>query len=482
VFLTYIYRELRRRHRQAILTSLGLALGICLVVVVSATAGGVRTAQTQVLHSLYGVGTDITVSQNAARDTGGPFQFGMNPGSSEQQGQGFSRDHIDSTRGLALISDKKVKSIAGLNGVSAAVGGLTLSSIHISGHFARFAGASGGAPFGQSGGSTTSTPTPSQAPIKIDAFSIAGVDVTDQRIGPLSSTSITSGRTFSVGETDAKAVVVDAGYAKQNSLAVGDTLKIGGVKFTVIGVSKSASAIANVYMPLERAQTLAGAKGKVNEIYVKATSATQITPVKRAIKTTVPGATVTTAQDLASQVSGSLSSASKLANQLGKWLAIAALVAAIAVASLLMLSAVSRRVREFGTLKALGWRSRRIVAQVLGEALAMGVAGGIVGAGLGYAGAQIVSRLSPSLQATVGTAGFPRGGATTFRGFPGGAGPGSALRSFAHTVTVNLHAVVSPALLGVAIALAIGGALIAGALGGWRAARLSPADALRRVD
>jgi ABC-type antimicrobial peptide transport system permease subunit len=483
VFLTYIYRELRRRHRQAILTSLGLALGICLVVVVSATAGGVRNAQTQVLHTLYGVGTDITVSQNATQGSGGPAQFGMNPGSSDQQGQRFSRDHINSTPGLALIPDKKVTSIAGLNGVSAAVGGLTLSSIHMSGHFAQVTGGTSGTPIGQpSSGSVTSTATPSQAPIKIDAFSIAGVDVTYQSIGPLSSTTITSGRTFSVNETDAKVVVVDSGYAKQNSLAVGDTLKIGGVKFEVIGVSKSASAVANVYMPLTRAQTLAGEKGKVNQVYVKATSATLITQVKKAIKTAIPGATVTTAQDLANQVSGSLSSASKLANQLGKWLAIAALVAAIAVASLLMLSAVGRRVREFGTLKALGWRSRRIVSQVLGEALAMGVAGGIAGIGLGYAGAQLISRLSPSLQATVASAGFPTGGSTASAGIPGGAGPGSAIRSLTHTVTVNLHAVVSPALLGVAIALAIGGALIAGGLGGWRAARLSPADALRRVD
>jgi len=482
VFLTYIYRELRRRHRQAILTSLGLALGICLVVVVSATAGGVRNAQTQVLHTLYGVGTDITVSQNATQGSGGPAQFGMNPGSPDQQGQRFSRDRINSTSGLALISDKKVTSIANLNGVSAAVGGLTLSSIHMSGHFAQVTGGTSGPPAGQFGGSVTSTATPSQAPIKIDAFSIAGVDVADQSIGPLSSATITSGRTFSMSETDAKVVVVDSGYAKQNSLAVGDTMKIGGVKFTVIGVSKSASADANVYMPLQRAQTLADEKGKVNQVYVKATSATLITQVKKAIKATVPGATVTTAQDLANQVSGSLSSASKLANQLGKWLAIAALVAAIAVASLLMLSAVGRRVREFGTLKALGWRSRRIVSQVLGEALAMGVAGGIAGIGLGYAGAQLISRLSPSLQATVANAGFPRGGATTFGGSPGGAGPSSAMRGFAHTVTVNLHAVVSPALLAVAIALAIGGALIAGALGGWRAARLSPADALRRVD
>ena len=60
-------------------------------------------------------------------------------------------------------------------------------------------------------------------------------------------------------------------------------------------------------------------------------------------------------------MTGSLSSTAKLANELGKWLSVLVLIAAFAVASLLTMAAVSRRAREFGTLKALGWRSRRIV-------------------------------------------------------------------------------------------------------------------------
>ena len=61
-------RELRRRHRQALLTALGLAVGVALVVAVTAYAGGVSKAQDQVLQSLYGVGTDITVTQTAKMD------------------------------------------------------------------------------------------------------------------------------------------------------------------------------------------------------------------------------------------------------------------------------------------------------------------------------------------------------------------------------------------------------------------------------
>ena len=90
MFLIYIYRELRRRHRQALLTALGLAVGVGLVVAVTAYAGGVSKAQGTVLHSLYGVGTDITVTQTAKLSQGGPQSFQMNPGSQSKQGKALS--------------------------------------------------------------------------------------------------------------------------------------------------------------------------------------------------------------------------------------------------------------------------------------------------------------------------------------------------------------------------------------------------------
>ena len=94
MFFTYIYRELRRRHRQALLTALGLAVGVGLVVAVTAYADGVGQAQDEVLQSLYGVGTDITVTRTAEMGSGGPAQIGMNPGERQEQGEKFSRDRV----------------------------------------------------------------------------------------------------------------------------------------------------------------------------------------------------------------------------------------------------------------------------------------------------------------------------------------------------------------------------------------------------
>ena len=172
--------------------------------------------------------------------------------------------------------------------------------------------------------------------------------------------------------------VVDANYAKAGSLKTGSTIKVAGKNFTVVGIVRAGQGVtdADVYIPLARAQSLAGMTGEVNTIYVSAASAADITAVAGEISRALPNATVTTSSDLASQVSGSLSSAATLASNLGKWLAIAVLAAAFGLASILTVSAVSRRVREFGTLKALGWTSRRIIRQVMGEALVIGIIGG----------------------------------------------------------------------------------------------------------
>ena len=71
MFFTYLGRELRRRMRQASFIALGLAVGIGLVITVTAASSGVKDAQGTVLHSLYGVGTDITVTQAPTRGQAG---------------------------------------------------------------------------------------------------------------------------------------------------------------------------------------------------------------------------------------------------------------------------------------------------------------------------------------------------------------------------------------------------------------------------
>ncbi|MFF0090805.1 ABC transporter permease [Streptomyces canus] len=487
MFFTYLRRELRRRRKAALVVASGLALGIALVIVVSSVSSGMGKAQDKVLQSLYGLGTDMTVTKAAQPQAGSSerprFQFdAQDNGSDSEQ----SSDRV-LVQGFQTLSTSTVSKVDQQTGVSDAVGGLSLQVIKINGQFTRGEFQQNGNGGGEGGGSGRNGGGTGQpqgevrgggANFDVNNYSVFGTDVTKAALGPLTSSKITSGRTFTSTETAAKVAVVDSAYAKEKKLKVGSTVTIKSVKFKVVGIATadSGDAAANVYIPLTQAQTLSDSKNKVTTIYVKATDSQKIDSVKSTIQKNISGTTVTTSADLADTVSGSLSTASSLATNVGKWLSIAVLVAAFLVAGLLTSSAVSRRVREFGTLKALGWKSGRVTRQVVGEAMVNGLLGGVLGIALGLAGAYVVTAVSPTLQAQLG------GGGGT--GGPGGGGFGGEFgrRAAAKTLDVSLTAPVSLTTVSIAVGLAVAGGLIAGAFGGWRASRLRPADALRRVE
>ncbi len=494
MFLTYLRRELRRRMRQAIIVAVGLALGIGLVIVVIAVSSGVKNAQASVLHALYGTGTDITVTKTPTAGSGGGGAFGFRgqTGTGTRPAAGTTIN-IDNLRGAGLgtIGSSSVTTVSKLTGVAAAAGGLTLNDTKITGKIPAINSGGGTGGFGGGGGgggggfSGSFTPT---------SFGVDGVDIGNGELGPLSAGKLSSGRTFTSSDASANVAVLDSNYATQNKLGVGSTITIAKTSFKVIGIVSEPSGQNNsdAYIPLARAQALASMKNDVNTIYVAATSASSVNTVSREISTAVPSSTVTNSSDLASQVTGSLASTSSLANNLGKWLAIVVLIAAFGVASLLTMAAVSRRVREFGTLKALGWRSRRIILQVMGESIAVGIIGGVIGVALGLAGVELVDKLAPPLKASVGppTGSATPGGARQFGpggGAAGGAGGGGfggfrrAAASTAHTVAVHLTAPMTIGVIVLAVVLAIAGGVIAGSFGGWRAARLRPAAALAKV-
>ncbi|MGW7421417.1 ABC transporter permease [Streptomyces sp. NPDC054813] len=495
MFFTYLRRELRRRRKAALVVASGLALGIALVIVVNSVSNGMGKAQDKVLQSLYGLGTDMTVTKAASASTSASqrprFNFdAQNNGSSSTQ----SSDRV-MVQGFTTLASTTVTKVGGQKGVATAVGGLNLNVVKISGQFTRGqfqqnqgSGGTGGSRGGGGTGQPQGEVQGGGANFDVNSYTVYGTDVTQTEVGPLTSSKITSGRTFKTTETDAKVLVADSAYAKEKKYKVGSTVTINKVKYTIIGIATadSGDAAANLYMPLKQAQTLAGEKNKVTTIYVKATDSKQISAVKSTIQKNVSGTTVTTSADLADTVSGSLSTASSLATNVGKWLSIAVLVAAFLVAGLLTSSAVSRRVREFGTLKALGWKSRRVTGQVIGEAMVNGLVGGALGIALGLAGAYVVTEISPTLDASLGggsgggNAGAGPGGGGGFGG--GGGGGFGGGRQTAKTLEVALTAPVSVTTIAVAVGLAVAGGLIAGAFGGWRASRLRPADALRRVE
>jgi putative ABC transport system permease protein len=479
-FLRYLCRELGRRARQATVIALGLALGIGLVIVVSAAAAGVKNAQASVLHSLYGVGTDITVTEAPATGSGlGGKKIGVQiqggPGSKPSvciNGKCSSGSQtIDNLVGIPTnrpIRYSEISKIAKLAHVKAAAGGLALNENRLTVSSHSFA-------------------PPTQ-------FSVQGVDLAHDNLSPLSNSTLRSGRTFRTSDAKSHVALVDANYATANKLQVGSDVTVAKHKFKVIGIvsQPQGSSPPQVYIPLAAAQALgiqgpsgANLKGYVNTIYVTATSTADISAVQKEIKALLPKATVTTPSSLASEINGSLGSAAKLAGDLGTWLSILVLVAAFAVAGLLTMGAVSRRAREFGTLKAIGWRSRRIIGQVMGESVVTGLLGGVAGIGLGFAGVAIVDAIAPKLTAVIPSSNglqFSRSVGQASGGGPVTAGPGGPLGSTSQTIPVHWSASVTLAVIGLAVLLAVVGGLLAGGLGSWRISQLRPADSLARVD
>jgi ABC-type antimicrobial peptide transport system permease subunit len=380
-YLSYMLSELRRRRGRTILTALGLAVGVGLVVTVNALSTGLDRAQEKVLAPLTGVGTDLSVSRPIAVSNGnngsGPFA-GLSPKERAQlqeengdarvglqnlkPGERFSRDTFAATSQLSFPASE-VSDVSRIEGVSAAAGGLTLSALHIEGTVPKNAGQEQQG-FGQA-------PVPTQGPRNIGLWpvTVSGVDQSHPELGAITSGQVTNGRYFSTSDTTREAIVTK-----------------------------------------------------------------------------------------------------NLTSKIGTALGIVGLLAAFLIACLLTLSSVAGRIRELGTLKALGWRQRQVVRQVAGESVLQGMLGGLLGIALGIGGALLVGVLAPTLEATVAQA-----ATQTFQPFGQGAVP-------SESTSVQLDAPVSIGLLAAAVALAVLGRLLSGVVGGLRAARLRPADALRHID
>ncbi|KRE22408.1 ABC transporter permease [Agromyces sp. Soil535] len=500
MFFTYLRRELAGRRRQTAIVAIGMALAIALVMIVNAVSTGVKDAQASVLESVYGVGTDLTVSQDPTppeegEEGGGRFEFGADDGTTSGDSTEISQSRLTAGFGSTTFDASALDTVTDLDGVAAASAALSLTNMTFSGEMPQRmqeAPTDGTAP--TDGDTAQEPPTggfdgAGGSAFDVNSFSVLGIDPGAEAVGPLSAVELADGRGLEASDAGQAVAVLDASYATSAELAVGDTIDVGGTELEVVGTVTSTSADAatasNVYIPLDLAQQIAGLDGQVSDIYVQATSSDQIATVQADIEEALPDATVSTQADLAASVSGSLATASSLISNLGLWLSVAVLVAAFLIAILFTIQGVTRRTREFGTLKAIGWSNRRVVGQVAGESLVQGLIGGAAGLVVGLAGIWVVNLIAPTLGGSAGTT--TAGGGPTMAG-PGAtdgataAGPfGGVSDAAGATTEVVLNAPVTISVVAIAIGLAVLGGLLAGAIGGWRASRLRPAEALRSV-
>ncbi|MGH9124228.1 MAG: ABC transporter permease [Acidimicrobiales bacterium] len=270
--------------------------------------------------------------------------------------------------------------------------------------------------------------------------------------------TVSEGRFLTQADNDNTAAVTVLGATTaqelfNNANPVGQTVTVNGLPLQVVGVLNSSGSSGSTneddmaLVPYSTAaERLIGGNSRisVSDIYVEATSSKSLSAAYQEANnellnthniTTASSAdfTITTQQSL---LTAATSVDKTLTILLAGIAAISLIVGGIGVMNIMLVS-VTERIREIGLRKALGARPRVIRRQFLVEASVLGLAGGLLGAGVGLVGARVLPHFISS--------------------------------------PVALSPTASAGAIGIAIVIG----LVFGVYPATRAARLAPIDALR---
>jgi putative ABC transport system permease protein len=405
--------------------SLGLAL----------TMFEVHAATASQLGSISGqIGTEIQVRP------AGFFGF-------EGGGEPLPQEGIDKLKTIAHVVSVQESTTANYTGDS-------LVSAIEGGTLGRFGGA-------MVNGST-SVPGNSQNQNMRMAIQVMGLDADTQTptLTGGGEISIVEGRYFTTDELDADVMVIGQSLAEKNSLQIGSKVDIEGTSVEIIGIYDSGQVFGNnmLVMPISTVQRLFSLDGATS-VTVTADDVDNVDAVVTGIRQIFDEETadVTTAKDMYSRISGSVSNAGS-SSQTGM---IVAFVVAGVIILLSVVLTVRQRIREIGVLKAIGASNWQIGIQFGLETLIISLVASIVGACLTFLLAQNVAKLFVS-----GSAGQMGGG------FGGGR------MMFGGTIA-GINVAVSPQVFLIALVTALVLAIAASTIPVWYIARVRPAEVLR---
>jgi ABC-type antimicrobial peptide transport system permease subunit len=186
-----------------------------------------------------------------------------------------------------------------------------------------------------------------------------------------------------------KPLVLGKRAAQSMEVEVGDTLRITGSTFRVVGIYETGNGFEDgaAIVPLQDAQDLALLPHKVSMLYVKLDNPNEADQLRARIERRFP--------DLAVSTSAGFVNQEQLFDMLDVMaMAIAGLavvIGGITMTNTLFMS-VFERTREIGVLRSLGWRWWRVMGMILGEAIVLALLGGLIGSGLGVLSIVAISR------------------------------------------------------------------------------------------
>lgn len=196
-------------------------------------------------------------------------------------------------------------------------------------------------------------------------------------------------------------------FGTDGAEAVGQTIRINGSEYKVIGVTKSkgGSGFNNqddaIYVPLSTAQLfLIGDTTYVTSLSISAADASNMTQVQNDItnilldrhKIANPANADFNVLNQADIVSAASSVTGTFTILLAAVAGISLVVGGIGIMNM-MLTTVTERTREIGLRKAIGAKGHDINVQFLSEAVALTVTGGLIGIVLGYSAAYTLTLL-----------------------------------------------------------------------------------------
>ncbi len=377
-FLTLVLKNPFRNRTRAILAIIGIAIGIATIVALGMVTGGLQSATQSTLKA---GAAEITVTQTGSNT----FQSGGGTLNESQANDLKNISGVKDTAGILRAS----ANITSASGGPGAFGGLPINGIDGS------------------------------------KLSLEGIDSVNGSIYSNGTSQLILGKTA----------------AENLNKTVGSTINIFGTDFTVTGIYETGNFItdAGAFTSLNTLQNLTGNHGKISFVAVKVDENANVTSVSQAIENAYPNQlTATTAADQANRINqglGTINTASTAISLL------AIIIGGVGIINVMIMS-VFERTREIGVLKAVGWRSRRILIMILGESVILTLVAAVVGIIMGIIGVEVLLNVIPS----TGTA-------------------------------------IKPVLTSETLLKAFGIAFLVGIIGGlypaYRASRLAPTEALR---